>query len=378
MSKLFVSEHVIEETLRIDDEATYEEVLKEAVGRWTSTPLDFKKPLWRAIAFQDENGNSALLAQLHHVYADGHGCVRMLLTITDALENGTEGVQHATPKNDATSKMGVIETFWQYLFSLLYLPFQLHVIVYIFLLYVFQILKFTFFNKKAFKTQMKIQKTVAWTNDISLDDVKFVKNHFKATVNDVLVTALMGGIRNYLVKNNKLEENELLCGIPVSMRKLDDWSLGNKTTITWIFFPTTIPDSRKLLLEVQRRLNVMKRSPEVWLSFNFSKFIGHFLNNPWGKSFLKWYRSKSHATMTNIPGPRNKIHFGSAGIATCVAIVPQPQEGGLGIAIFSYNDKVSISIVTDKSSGNPQEMIDCVVAYFDEMRGKIRYLSNLN
>jgi len=363
-SKFCLDDHIIEETL--SDGVPFMESLNEGVNRWTSSQLDYEKPLWRAVIFQSKNGNTALLAQMHHAYTDGQGSVRMLLTLTDAYTQDPTQLQYSTKKENP--KKGFMETLYAWILFLLYLPITILTTLLSLITYNIQLLQVTLFSKKCFKTQMAIQKTVAWTSDISLEDVKTVKNHFHATVNDVLVTALVGGIRTYLEDHQQLLENEFLFAIPFSVRKLDDWSLGNKASIVWLFLPANVADPIKLLHIVQSRMNQLKKSPQPAIAYYWTNWVGHFLSGNRVKKFFQWYLGKPHAIMTNVPGPRTKISFGDAAIENYIAIIPQPVDGGLGVAIFSYDEKVSISIATDPGSANPEEIVTSVMNYFNRMK----------
>jgi len=195
-----------------------------------------------------------------------------------------------------------------------------------------------------------------------------VKNHFHATVNDVLVTALVGGIHMYLADHQKLLEKEFLFAIPVSLRKLDDWSLGNKASIAWLFLPANVADPIKLLHTVQSRMNQLKKSPQAKIAYFWTNWVGYYFTGYWAIKFYQWYLGKPHAIMTNVPGPKKKLKFGGANVENYVGIVPQPVGGGLGVAIFSYEEKVSISIVTDPASANPEEIITSVMSYFNRLK----------
>jgi hypothetical protein len=51
-----------------------------------------------------------------------------------------------------------------------------------------------------------------------LDDVKYIKNVFGVTVNDVLVSALTAAFRSYLLDTDQLVEEDLLTAIPGTMK----------------------------------------------------------------------------------------------------------------------------------------------------------------
>ena len=58
--------------------------LQALVSRLASTPLDPARPLWQFHLVDNYDGGSALIARIHHCYADGIALVRVMLSMTDA------------------------------------------------------------------------------------------------------------------------------------------------------------------------------------------------------------------------------------------------------------------------------------------------------
>ena len=62
--------------------------LQALVSRLASRPLDPAQPLWQFHLVENFAGGSALIARIHHCYADGIALVRVLMSMTDAAPNG--------------------------------------------------------------------------------------------------------------------------------------------------------------------------------------------------------------------------------------------------------------------------------------------------
>ena len=62
--------------------------LQTLVSRLASTPLDPARPLWQFHLVDNYDGGSALVARIHHCYADGIALVQVMLSMTDAAPNG--------------------------------------------------------------------------------------------------------------------------------------------------------------------------------------------------------------------------------------------------------------------------------------------------
>ena len=57
--------------------------LERFVSQLASSPLDKSKPLWQFHLIEHYHGGSALVARIHHSYADGIALVQVLLSLTD-------------------------------------------------------------------------------------------------------------------------------------------------------------------------------------------------------------------------------------------------------------------------------------------------------
>jgi WS/DGAT/MGAT family acyltransferase len=62
--------------------------LQDLVSRLATTPLDPTRPRWQFDLVDGYEGGSALIARIHHCYADGIALVRVMLSMTDATADG--------------------------------------------------------------------------------------------------------------------------------------------------------------------------------------------------------------------------------------------------------------------------------------------------
>ena len=337
------------------------------VGELVSTPFDFSKPLWQVhlitgITFPNSRVRasvaegsgvgkvgSALLIRLHHCITDGQGAIRLLLTLTSLEQQGnTEegcGVKISAtekenmlksqygkhkPKNEKKmevneSKVDKLEEAserkknpGQGLASLIADIFMLPFRLFLFLLGLL-IMGMNYFyivatTRQSFLCTSGSAKHVAWSASVSLNDVKKIKNALGCTVNDVLVSCLCGSIQTYLEthppKSPRTPEKNVLCGIPVSVRKWDDWTLGNKVVIANLWLPVDRTSPMDRLNEIKTRMDALKKAPDVIVSYYCMKLytlIPKFLRSEW---LLQRYMTRSHCLFTNVPGPREPILFG--------------------------------------------------------------------
>ena len=85
--------------------APAERELQALVSRLASTPLDPARPMWQFHLVDNYEGGSALIARIHHCYADGIALVRVMLSMTDADRERPAGdAVRAAPRASGTRR----------------------------------------------------------------------------------------------------------------------------------------------------------------------------------------------------------------------------------------------------------------------------------
>ena len=103
-----------------------------------------------------------------------------------------------------------------------------------------------------FKGPLGIPKRVAWSEPVAVDDVKEIGRALQGTVNDVLLSAMTGGLRRYLeAKGKKTDGLNFRAAMPVNLRSLDDMAdLGNQFGLIFLSLPVGIADPVERLAEL--------------------------------------------------------------------------------------------------------------------------------
>ncbi len=105
-----------------------------------------------------------------------------------------------------------------------------------------------------------------------------------------------------------------------------------------------------------------KKTPEAFVAFDLLGAMGHMptrLENL-GVAF---FGKKASLVLTNVPGPRERLHLGGVPIERIVFWAPQAGRMGLGISIFSYAGEVTVGVIADTLVvPRPEELIAAVDA----------------
>jgi diacylglycerol O-acyltransferase / wax synthase len=347
--------------------------LQEVVGDLMATPLDRSKPLWDIYLIDGLGSGSALLTRMHHCIADGIALARVMLTLTDA----TATVQDAGPgfRDDSTDAGPVasayslasglahegIETLLhprrtagalgrdaQTLAKLLFAPSD---------------------GESAVRGELSGMRRVAWSEPIPLDEIKAIAHAQKATVNDVLLAAVSGALRRYMLDHDG-PVVELHAIVPFNLHPLDEpipRSLGNRFGLVFLALPVDLAEPRERLRELKRRMDEIKDSHEGPLVYAILGAVG--LTPPQvEKQIVDLFSSKGSAVMTNVPGPREPVYV--AGVPVRAVLVWAPTSGsvGMSVSIFSYRGEVTIGLMVDAALvPEPQQIIDALGPELDEL-----------
>jgi hypothetical protein len=80
------------------------------------------------------------------------------------------------------------------------------------------------------------------------------------------------------------------------------------------------------------------------------------------------FARKATAVMTNVPGPRQPIHFCGRTVEQVMFWVPQSGDIGLGVSILSYAGGVQFGLISDtKLCPDPQAIVERFAPEFEKM-----------
>jgi WS/DGAT/MGAT family acyltransferase len=358
--------------------------LQEMVSTVMSTPLDFSKPLWQFLYVENYRGGSAVVARIHHCIADGIALVRVLLSLTDDSPKGSPTTRRTRRRrkplgggfwlpevvNDAVYSVGRITArMVDKTFETLTDPGRAAQIV-------TEGAKGTGVLARLatmpadpdtiFKGELTTAKRCAWSEVMSLEEVKAYSKAQAATINDVLLAGVTGAIRRYMIhRKADVDGLNIRAVVPVNLRPDSDViKLGNKFGLVFLALPVGIADPSERLFELKRRMDKIKKSSEPMVIYAILNAVG--LTGPKVESVaLQLFGSKATAVMTNLPGPREEIFLAGKAMRSMMFWVPQSARLGLGVSILSYAGQVRLGVATDSGLvPDPQTIIE---AFQEEM-----------
>lgn len=362
--------------------------LQERVSDLMSEPLDFSKPPWHMHLIEDYQGGSAIIVRLHHCIADGIALVQVLLSLTDEFY---DDVRHQSRSSKASAYSLVPSLFRPALnavtstvndvahaggallregLTMATRPKHLLKRVKQGMSLGAALTKFALLEPDSstlFKGELGVRQRAAWSAPVPLADVKQIGRALDAKVNDVLLGAVAGALRHYLQsRNQSVDGASVRALIPVNLRPHQHAvTLGNRFGLVFLTLPVGVPARRTRVLTVKRRMDEIKASSEAVAALGILQALGAVPLEV-EDQVVKLLSSKASAVMTNVPGPRKKLHLAGRSLQHVMPWVPRAGKIGMGVSIFSYAGEVRLGIATDAGLVPDPETI--LEGYLDEFK----------
>ena len=373
---------------RADKRYSEKIALERFVSQLASSPLDKTKPLWQFHLVEHYQGGSALVARIHHSYADGIALVQVLLSLTDtAREPGKGELAKTWLKQDGAKvahRVGAVQRYAKLGGKVLEKGMEMY-------------RDPTFASMLAkeggeiarelvhalalpddppsmLRGKLGIAKRVAWAEPLDLDDVKAVGRACDCTVNDVLMAAAAGALRDYMLERGEanLEGMTLRATVPVNLRPLEHAKkLGNHFGLVFLELPVGEANPIRRVERVAECMNQLKNSRQAIVAYGLLAALG-MAPQPMQELALELFSRKATAVATNVPGPQQPLYLAGCTVRELMFWVPQTGSIGIGISIMSYNGRVHFGLIADaKLVPDP----DAVIRRFGPEFEKLLYLS---
>jgi WS/DGAT/MGAT family acyltransferase len=191
---------------------------------------------------------------------------------------------------------------------------------------------------------------LAWVR-AQLDDVRTAGAAAGASVNDVVLTAVAGGLRWLLLERGEALPSDLLLKVlvPVSLRRVDECgTLGNRVGAIYAPLPIGVGDPQARLAAVtdgMRRLKERGDGEATGLLLDAADVL------PAGASRLM-SRAVEHQrivnlVVTNVPGPPMPLYAAGARMLDAYPVVPLGANLAVGVAVLSYAGTLAMTLTAD-------------------------------
>lgn len=374
--------------------------LQKFVAEMASEPLNPSRPRWEYHLVETADGDSAVVVRVHHAIADGIALVGVLDSLTDdrpdAPDEGatafeaTHGWRSSATDNEkagsdlfwtaiaepltdlALASIRISGNLWGHYQGLRNDPGSIRDYASVAAAIANEVSKLALMpndSETRFKGKPGTVKRVAWSDPIPLPQVKAVGKVLGCSVNDILLSAVAGAIRGYMLdKGDQAEGTEIRALVPVNLRSADArQSLGNHFGLVALELPVGIENPLARLYATRERMEALKGSYQASVTYSILGLVGmapKFLQ----QQILDLLASKATAVMTNVPGPQQARYLAGVKLKQQMFWVPQSGNIGMGVSILSYDGMVQFGLITDKGLvDEPEGIVDRFIAEFEKL-----------
>jgi diacylglycerol O-acyltransferase len=196
--------------------------------------------------------------------------------------------------------------------------------------------------------QLSPLRRLAWIQR-PLDDLKIVKRAYGTTVNDVMLAAVAGGMRSYLIRRGE-EPVALKVMVPVSVRSADD-VLGNHISFVFAELPCDEPDALGRLYRVHAAMSRRKRHREpdgadlvlkaaARVPTTVQQTLSRFMASP--RTF--------NLVVSNIPGPTIPMYMLGCPLDGTYPVVPLSDRHAVSVGMTTIHDQACFGVYADREA----------------------------
>lgn len=363
------------------------------VARLHARPMDLNRPLWEFNIIEGLDnipgippGSFALMAKVHHAAIDGMSGVELSAAVHDIEPKAVEENYKSDWKPEDDPAIG--EMLFRTWLNSVKQPVRFAQTLANTVPGIARLSKqvsggdVSLRNAKmAPKTKLngKVSSHRVWDGAVfQLSDIRAVKGRIEgATVNDVILTIIGGGLRKYLKLHNDLPKQSLSAMAPISVRaEGEKEALGNLVSAMVVPLGTHIEDPAERLRFVHdetRNSKAMTNAVGARTLTDYSQFIPSGLAGLAARLYTRLGAANLHSPVfnvvaTNVPGPRVPLYFAGAKMVRMMGTGPVYDGMGMINAIYSYGPEIAIAFTADRELvPDPAVYAAALYESFDEL-----------
>jgi diacylglycerol O-acyltransferase len=190
---------------------------------------------------------------------------------------------------------------------------------------------------------------------LSLDEVKAIKNAHGSTVNDVVLTLCAGAVRRWLIEHDDLPEQPLVAQVPVSVRTEEQYgTFGNKIGMLSVpLYANEADPVARLQLHHESMLVAKERHKAMpaELLQDATQFIPPAVFSRASRITFSLAATRKpiwNLVVSNVPGPQFPLYMAGARLVANYPVSVITDGMGLNITVMSYSGHLDFGIVADR------------------------------
>ena len=337
--------------------------LERAVGRVLSRPLAPAKPLWELYVFEGlAERRTAVLMKLHHALADGISGMAIASALFDLAPDAEIGTPparpwtaEASPTRDDLLRDAAQDLVLHPLEAIGHAvgaPARTFAAVAETLSGVRDVVDMGAPPAGPFDTLIGPARRFAMA-EASFTRIREIKHSLGGTVNDVVLTAVAGGLHDLLEHRGEGTSGRTLrVMVPVSVRsKAEQGEVGNRVAPAFVDVPVGRLRARTRLQRVRRATAQLKESS---MAVGADSIIGLGAYAPPALHAMaarlasrgRWF----NLVVSNVPAPQVPLYLAGASLVASYPAMPLGERSGLSVACTSLAGTMAFGLTADWDS----------------------------
>ena len=332
--------------------------LRDSIARAMTERLDPERPLWAIDLLSPlAGGGAAIVCRFHHVLADGRAAVRIMSHLLWSQPPPATPAATTWAPGSAELLGDELRYRFQQIREALASPFA-HADEWRDRVRGFTLLRRVLRREfgslpapaTALDARIGRRRDVAWAQ-IELEEAKRIGHlsHPRATVNDVLLAAIGGGLSAWLPANGA----RLRAKVPVSMHRGDeDAGIGIRDSFFFVDLAATVRDPIARLEAINAQTRVRKRTDAEMLD----RFIADMRAiGPLSRPIERLAADPRAFTVeiSNVPGPPEPVSVAGHRIRELLTFAEPAQRHALRIAAISLAGRIAVGLCSDPDVAPP-------------------------
>ena len=337
------------------------DVVAEILGR----PMDRARPLWEMWIVEGRaDGLLAIVSKVHHSSIDGITGANMMAELFDLEPDAPPRIAPQQDTWEPERRPSEIELLGRAVYDVVSRPVGVVKLLPGTLLGLAKILNrrstgapgmpapFTA-PRTSFNATLTPHRIVSFVN-VSLDDVKTVKNAFGVKVNDVVIAIASGALRKYLDARGELPDKPLIASIPVSVHdRTEDKEGTTKVSFMFSSLASDIDDPVERLRAIAETNEGAKKDHDLVGASFLQDWAEHAAPNTFSlaaRMYSSMRLSERHPVVhnliiSNVPGPPIPLYLNGAKLHSLYPLGPIMDGAGLNLTVLSNMDSVGFGFI---------------------------------
>jgi diacylglycerol O-acyltransferase len=322
-------------------------LLEVYASAWIAQPLDLSRPPWDLhVVTGLPDGEFALLLKLHHALTDGAGAVAVAAALLDGIDPTGPGTAQPRPTRTIGTRLEQVRQTAEIAADVLRAvrpP-----------------------RPSPLTTTNSTRRRLGFAR-LDLADIRQIRRQHGGTINDVVLAALSGGVREWLISRGRAVDGVTLRAlVPVSLRGRQASRLGGNDLSGYLCdLPVGEPDPIERLSLIRAAMDRNKAAGPargagaIPMLANRIPAALHRI----GTRFAGLAAPLLFDTVvTNVPLPRVRLTLADAALREIYPLVPLAPGHALGVAVSTFHDNVHIGLQVDREAiADVDELVDAIV-----------------